>query len=210
MEYSWENFVSMKCWNMKYSTPMARHIGIYALRPGQARHASSTAEVKLCSQVYVCPRVPRLQCSLHHRGVQGLRQRDPLLDGWPPFQNHSGPGLSDILFWYIIPLCFRLWFLHKWSICTHTFITITSVFCTTNCSGGNIFRKYVWWRFLGSSTLSVFGRQDAGGNIAIKHQPLLPFHHFFCRIFFNQSVNMFNLAHVSLYWNFGSWKIWHF
>ena len=77
---------------------MARHIGIYALRPGQARHASSTAEVKLCSQVYVCPRVPSLQCSLHHRGVQGLCQRDPLLDGGPPFQNHSGPGLSDILF----------------------------------------------------------------------------------------------------------------
>ena len=86
--------------NMKYSTPMARHIGINALRPGQARHihASSTAEVKLCSQVYVCPRVPRLQRSLHNRGVQGLRQRDPLLDGGPPFQNHSGPGLSDILF----------------------------------------------------------------------------------------------------------------
>ena len=79
---------------------MARHIGIYALRPGQARHihASSTAVVKLFFQVYVCPRVPRLQCSLHHRGVQGLRQRDPLLDGGPPFQNHSGPGLSDILF----------------------------------------------------------------------------------------------------------------
>ena len=49
---------------------------IYALRPGQSKliHASSTAEVKLCFQVYVCPRVPRLQCSLHHRGVQGLRQ----------------------------------------------------------------------------------------------------------------------------------------
>ena len=49
---------------------------IYALRPGQSKliHASSTAEVKLCSQVYVCPRVPRLQCSLHHRGLQGLCQ----------------------------------------------------------------------------------------------------------------------------------------
>ena len=53
----------------------------------------------------------------------------------------------------IFPLCFGSWSSDKWSICT-----ISSDFCIYE----NISRKYVWWRFLGSSTLSVFGRQDAG------------------------------------------------
>ena len=32
-------------------------------------------------QVHGGPRLPHIQRPLHHRGVRGLRQRDPLLDG---------------------------------------------------------------------------------------------------------------------------------
>ena len=82
-----------------------------------------------------------------------------------------GPLFKSILDQARLPSCLSIipcvldrgfWTNGQYDAQAHTFIIIFSDFC----SDGNIFRKYVWWRFLGSSTLSVFGRRGAGGNIA--------------------------------------------
>ena len=176
---------------MTNSTPIASHIGI-CMHYGLVKQDILMPLAKLRSNF-----VPRFMSVLVCLVFSVLST----IEEYKGFANETlfwmvGPLFKSILDQARLPSCLSIipcvldrGFWTNGQYDAPTFIIISSDFC----SDGNIFRKYVWWRFLGSSTLSVFGRRGAGGNIAIKHQPLFPLQTIL------QSISQyFYLSHVSL------------
>ena len=123
-------------------------------------------------QVYVGPRLPGVQRSIHHWRVQGFCQWNTLLDGklaghqfsesfwdkisdnnYPNFPNHFGPDLQSHYSESIH---------QNWPKCSFQKCLLKKMWAEQSSKSWIFCRKSVWWHFLEWSILYDFGLLGAG------------------------------------------------